>query len=169
MKDVAVPKYESHAFSLVEILIVLTLVIILTMLSTAYLQDFYRQQYSSAKKTQVLTMLNYARNTAVATHRSTMVCISQDNMNCTLQVKENLISFMFDTSQILQIVKIDPGELHFRSFPKSRVGLVFNPIGSADNGTFWYCIKQKCLWALIINKMGRIRSASAKELANLSC
>lgn len=159
-----------YGFSLLEVLIVMAILAILGSFASVFLQDFFSRHAAIAKEEQVLSLLGNARSSALLTQRPVMVCPSSDGKSCSKVSQVSIISFMGDNLQVLQFIGLEKGSLHFRSFPSGRLGLNFSVTGYSDNGTFWYCSqKGKCLWALIVNKMGRTRVATDAELKELAC
>jgi len=53
------------------------------------------------------------------------------------------------------------GVIFWRAFPNTHQSLEFLPTGflKAENGTFWYCLKQEKnpRWAIVLNQSGRAR------------
>lgn len=160
-------KNYPDGFSLFEILIVLSILGIIATLSISNLQYFVESNSATAKSREILSMLEYARLTAVATRRSMLVCPATIN-TCQMSSDKNII-MLSDDRKLFHKVSLERGLVHFRSFTK-RKGLSFNALGFSDNGTVWYCsLQKKIQWALIVNKMGRIRFATPIELKNLAC
>lgn len=161
-----------YAFTLLEMLITLSLSAILIAISLPSLKHLYEKSQDDKILSQLFQTIELAKFEAQTKRLSISVCASKNLKNCDggdwntgylVFVDENEDGIVDDEKQIITVRQnIFPhGELHWRSFPIYRQYLHFTAAGltRSDNGTFWHCHAQSAVWAVILNKQGRAYTA----------
>lgn len=150
---------------------ILTLLIVSILAS--YLVINYARYTQRVKITlaanQLQNAIALARNMALTTHTTIILCASEDQKSCNATWQNNYIIkspysvlYHFDLHFL-------PGKLYVRLFKANNQYLVFSPDGLANfsNGTIWFCLaKAKTpAFAIIINKALRSRIILANNVA----
>jgi type IV fimbrial biogenesis protein FimT len=160
---------KSHsAFTLLEMLITLSISVILMTLSFPSLKQIYEKSQDDQFLTQLLQTIELAKFEAQTKHIPVSLCKSKNQQSCNDgDWKEGYLIFfdeqedgiVRDERQIITVRHaLSPhGELRWRSYPFYRHYLHFSPTGltRSDNGTFWHCHGQSVRWAVILNKQAR--------------
>lgn len=164
-------KIKLHsAFTLLEILFAMLLLIIITLIAVPSFTHFLNRQQARVIANELITVLHYARQEAVQRKQMISVCPSKDHQHCTSEWDKDLIVFVgdqdsvSDAKKIIRIYVPPPvkGSLQFRGFGSHR-RLVFLSTGMLrQNGRFSYrCGRSlnKTAWQVIISRAGRVRIA----------
>jgi len=164
-------KIKLHAaFTLLEILFSISLLIIITLIAVPSFTHFFHRQQARVIANELITVLQYARQEAVQRKQMITVCPSQDHQHCTSEWGKDLIVFVgdqdsvSDPKNIIRIYVPPPvsGTLQFRGFA-SHHRLVFFDTGMVrQNGRFSYRSGRnlnKTAWQVIISRAGRVRIA----------
>lgn len=161
---------RQSAFTLIEALIVLSIITLLTLLTVSGLRDVLQRSQDIAVRAELIELITSARNEAALQHKTVILCKSRDVHHCGGQWSEGQLVFVdvahdgevHAPEQIIAVNRMDlsKGSLHARFYPLYRDAIHFNALGSAinDNGSFWYCRVGKTLpsWAIKINRAGNI-------------
>lgn len=153
-----------HAFTLVELLIVLALVAITGNIAIPALQDFLERNQQQMLYQQISRALQHARSYAV-THRVPVeLCASNDGLSCNSDWSHGwLLRELNQTSTIaVTLLNSDRQRLQWKGFNQTIQfhGTGTSPIG---NGRFYSCHKGKVSWQLVINRQGRLRTEPDSE------
>src|SRR3990167_2118824 len=150
---------RQRAFSLLEMLIVLAIVAILATISVPTLRYFSDHTQGVVVQTQLLNMIQYARQTAKAMHLPIYLCSSNDAITCADDGAQGLWIVRSQT-ELLEVIQLPlrADSLHSQSYPFYRHEILFLSQGVNDNGTFWYCRAQQLapIWAVILSHMGEM-------------
>lgn len=158
-------------FSLIELLITLSIAIILFAVAIPLFKFFFIKSTDQVMSLQLFRAINLARSEALASGQSVTLCKSANQQTCIGEWKEgylihsgNKILYVFHTAT-------NDGILHWRAFPKSREDLQFLPSGfsRAENGSFWYCHSgaTNASWAIVISQTGRARMVYPNKMGNV--
>jgi len=151
------------AFSLIELLVVISLLGVLLTISIPFLGNFLQQPQSQVVQSQLLHALRLARNEAIA--RNSMVSVIRNDEGWLVFKDPQAAGVVQDKTAVLAVMQSPMlgGKLHFRAFPVGRHSLQFSPSGEMqnENATFWYCARGATSpeWAVVINRLGRVRVA----------
>ncbi len=163
---------SNKAFTLIEILITLSITFILLFISISSFKHLYLQTSDDVVRNQLIHAIQFAKNESRVRYQSIGLCKSENYLNCSGNWEDGQIVFLdkhndgkiHNTNDIL--LKIDMplkhGKLYWREFPVYRDYVVFSPASllQSDNGTFWYCnTKSLLVWAIVLNKSGNLRIA----------
>ena len=170
---------HQKAFSLIELLISLSILSILTAIALPPLRDKWNQAYYQFQAEQFLQTIRYAQREAHTRDLNMGVCPSANLTSCTTTksarallvfVDENKHGIILNSAQILAVqqFKLQTGAfLRIRSFPRYRDYLQYHPRPrqAADNGTIWYCPARgkPAAWTIRMNRGGRVRVVYAKR------
>ncbi len=157
---------HQRAFTLIEMCIVLTLLAILAQVAVPALQDFLERNQQQALYHQIARAVNHARAHAV-THRVRVeLCGTLDGLSCNQDWSQGwLLREMNQPSPItVTQLKTDRRRLQWSGF-QAKIQFHSNGISPTGNGRFYSCHKHEVSWQLILNRQGRLRSASSTENA----
>lgn len=160
-----------YGFSLFEVLIVIAIVAIFATISLPFLKKIYDYSNEKILQTQLLHIIQFARQEAQTRGMPVTLCQSSDKTACSgnwldgqlIFVDENKDGVVNTNDQVLSAIQTNSihGLLRWRSFPSNRNDLLFLPDGEMrnNNGTFWYCPDAGGLptWAIMLSKTGRAR------------
>ncbi len=156
-------KYQ-RAFTLVEMFIVLAILAIVAQMAVPALQDFLERNQQQALYHQVARAVNQARAHAVTHRVQVELCGSRDGINCHSDWSHGWLVREVNQNQAVAVtqLKSDRRRLHWHGF-QAKIQFHSNGISPTGNGRFYSCYKQAISWQLILNRQGRLRSASASE------
>lgn len=155
-----------RAFTLIEMCIVLAILAILAQIAVPAFHDFIERNQQQALYNQVARAVNHARAHAV-THRIRVeLCGTLDGLSCDKDWSQGWL--LREINQPLPIavtqLKTDRRRLQWSGF-QAKIQFHSNGISPTGNGRFFSCYKQEISWQLILNRQGRLRSASSAENA----
>lgn len=147
-------------FSLLELLITLTIFIIMGILAVPAQQIFYTRTNEKIVCSELEQAINLTRNEAIMRDSLVVLCKSDDQKTCN-EIGKNGYIIIADKTVLYSFQNHLVENLHWRAFPKDQTYLEFLPSGlpNAENGTFWYCPKpnQNPRWAIVMSQSGRLR------------
>ena len=157
---------KMKGFSLIELLVVMAIVAILVTLSMPFTGKIIEQYQSKSEQKSLMTLITFARETAMAEGQTVTLCPAVDKIHCTQDWNQPLIVFLDanasniaeDADKLRRVAEpLRHGTLTFAVFPIGNF-LQFNEDGFSlnQNGTFQYCYKDQS-WQIIINRIGRMR------------
>ena len=149
-----------QGFSLLEMLVTLSIIIILLAISFPTLQIFLTQTEDSILCSQLTRAIQLARNEANTRNEKVMLCKSSDLKTCGGDWLNGYIILSQD-KLIYSFKNITKkGVLHWRA-RAHRDYLEFSPEGYTNNinGSFWYCANDTSnpVWAITVSKTGLSR------------
>lgn len=153
-----------RAFTLIEMFIVLALMAILAQIAVPALQDFLERNQQQTLSDQIARAVHHARAHAV-THRIRVeLCGSRDGVSCHSDWSEGWLLRELKLDTPLSIVRLNPDKkrLNWSGF-QTKIQFSSNGSSPTGNGRFYSCYKQRISWQLILNRQGRLRTASDSE------
>lgn len=152
-------------FSLIELLIVLTLIAILSAMGIISFTSFQKESQTEILKSQLFRAIQLTRSEAIFRNQRIILCSSRNQKTCDGDWQSGFI--VKTTENVLhafQPFSID-GILHWRAFPLDREHLEFlsSGIPNAENGTFWFCVSSRIAWAIMMNKSGRLHEIKPNQ------
>lgn len=145
-----------HGFTLLEVLITLSLITIAYFFAIPSFNEQANQVQNKIAQTQLLQQLQHAQQIANSQIINVAVCLSQDGETCSESSGSSVL--MFVKNQLIASVALKGrGVLHLRSYPEYRHYILVKPtvIATSDNGTFWYCSWRHILqWAIAVGQAG---------------
>ncbi len=167
---------KKSGFSLTEILIGLTICAIVLTFSLPFLVNYHEQTQADTRIIQLYNLLNFGRNTALASDTNVILCPSINSQTCGGSWSGNLILFSDKNKNqqhepnesILRVLEPNmSGSLSWKGFGSANY-LKFVPYGFSNqqNGTFIYCSPSHQFTlsrGIIVNKSGRPRFAEITD------
>ncbi len=157
-------------FSLLEMLIVLSIISIILVFSLFPQKIFLDKANDQVASSQLLRAINLTRSESITRGIPVTLCKSTDKQTCGGEWKEGYI-VIADQKVLFTFQMREKGELRWRSFPWYRNDLQFLPTGllNSENGTFWYCASKNKnpSWAIMISLTGRARLALPNKEGNI--
>lgn len=153
---------RNQGFTLVELLITLTLLILTANIALPAFKGFIDHNRQQALMEQVDFVLNSARAEAVMRRRAIEVCGSSDGQICSSNWADGWLVRTSD-GQILQTARLPTHDkLRWSGFQNS---IRFRDNGSSPtgNGRFYQCLDEQIAWQLILNRQGRLRRSTQAE------
>lgn len=144
----------NQGFSLLEMLIVISLIGIITAILIPSQKYLFQSSVAQTTGEQLFHAIQVARNEAILKGEPIVLCKAEEwHKGYFIKTHDKVIySFPRIASE---------GVIHWRAFPSHRDDLEFLPTGfsKVENGTFWFCLKSKLnpLWAIFLNQAGRAR------------
>lgn len=161
-------------FSLVELLVGLTLVSVLTSLCIPAFTHLAASQRSTSRVNQMIGAVQLARQAAISLNTTTTLCPSRNSvclgrnqwhLGAMIFTDRNLNGTLDDNETLVgRLPRLRPGErIYWRSF-RNRTFLRFEATGLTDwqNGHFLYCPPDgdpRYARSVILNAQGRARLA----------
>lgn len=160
--------YQQKAFSLVELLVVLTLLSIVISLAMPHLRSVVEKNRDDALRNLLLSHLSHTRMQAVTSDRSHILCGSSNGVSCNGDWNSNwLLLTAADNSPLRQH---QPNSTKKLCWSRPGNAITYRPNGTSptSNGRFALCDGGTATWQLVINRQGRVRQANANE-GNACC
>lgn len=154
---------KQHAFTVIELLIVLALMAILSLIATPVMTDLIKRNRYASLRDELYSTLQYARARAILTGKTTEICASQDASHCHGSWREGWITRDYLNSQTLQQYTPAMGiHLQWTGFTDS-IRFLRNGTSTTGNGRMYACDQQQIAWQIVLNRQGRARIAKANE------
>lgn len=154
--------FNKNGFSLIELLITVSITVILLMLVIPDEKIFITKSEDEVMSQQLLRAIYLARSEAISRGETVMLCKSVDLKHC--GGNDWLQGYIMTTNdKLLSSYQniMSKGAIHWRSFPQGRNDLKFlsSGLSEIENGTFWYCpsTSSKAHWAIMMSPSGRAR------------
>lgn len=174
----ATMQLSQRAFTLWEILISLSIVIMTSMIVLPTLKQFVESHQDELLLQQLLTAISLAKSAAKTHHVPVSICQSNNQTTCGSTWEKGQLVFVDrsksgvirDSRDLISIFPAVPrGNLHWHSFQRYKNFPLFLPTGFGNNnGTFWYCRNHTLIWAIRINKADRVRVSHSSQFS-LDC
>jgi len=174
----AIPRTVQGGLTLIELVIVVSIVSTLLAIALPAMQTFIRNQRKTAEVNLLIGALNYTRSEAVLQRRSLRLCSGNSDEGCQdeplwrgdwLLMPDKPMSRMRKINEPLHVFA-HSGDFFWRWRGAGGNAFIrFKADGSAaaSNGTFTLCYQDKALHQVVVNFAGRIRSQEAS--ANARC
>ena len=152
-----------RAFSLTAILLALTLVMIIGVIAAPGLQNLWERNQQHRLCRQVLRTLRLARSHAIIQGVSVEVCASNDGLICSSNWPSGWLIREVDSLKLITFIQPNHNpHLYWRGF-QTRIVFHSNGTSPLSNGRFFSCSQQLISWQIILNRQGRLRTASSHE------
>jgi type IV fimbrial biogenesis protein FimT len=155
------PHVKYYGFSLFELLIAMTIIIILLVIAIPNESLFIQKSQDEVMSQQLLRAIYLARSEAISRSETVTLCESADLKTCSGEWLQGYIIATDNTLISTYQNATHMGAIHWRTFPKGRKVLTFlaSGLSEIENGTFWYCptAESKAHWAIVISQSGRAR------------
>lgn len=155
---------QQKAFSILELLIALTVLSILISIIPPSYSHFIERNHMQVTRDQLIAHLHFTRAQSINTRRSHTLCGSDDGQNC----NGNWNSFWLvlrthDQQLIRRFAPENKGQLCWRGFGGNQVVFRANGMSSASNGRFALCGDKQPHWQVVINRQGRFKIDSTES------
>ena len=149
-----------RAYSLIECLIVLAVIAILTATGIPSLRSYVERTRDQLLQQQIILAIRTAHHEAKRLGEPVALCRAAEALFIKDQHAQLIRHFA---------IKVDDGQLHWRSYPYYRSCLAFNAY-AVDNATFWYCRSKQSspAWAVTLSHTGLVQTIypNHKEVIN---
>lgn len=158
------PCKHSDAFSLLELLITLTLISLLALIAAPSFATLVEQNRMYSLRDQLQSQLFLARTSSVLHNRDVEVCGSSDGQLCDDQwLRGWLIRFASD-SQIIQQTQLTAQEHINWTGATQKIRFHSNGTSPLGNGRFYICDSHQAIaLQIVINRQGRLRQVRGLE------
>jgi type IV fimbrial biogenesis protein FimT len=154
---------KSSAFSLLELLITLTLLVILLLATVPSVQHLVLENRATQIANRFIAAINYARSEAIQLHQIITFCSSSDHKTCGGTWRDGQI-ILTPNGRLLRVYEALAVGDHLRwdsSFNRDNF-LRLSPSGFTygQQGSFYYCPANKNLnyaWRIFVQQSGRMR------------
>ena len=155
---------NQRAFTLMEMFIVLAALAILAQIAVPAFHDFIERNQQQVLSDQIARAVQQARTHAV-THRTRVeLCGTRDGITCHSDWSQGWLIRELKHPAVLHITQLDPDKKRLKwSGFQNKIHFHSNGISPTGNGRFYSCHKQRISWQLILNRQGRLRTASHSE------
>lgn len=160
-------KFSNNGFSLVELMVTLSVVAILAIVGLPGMIDFIKNERLTTQINSLLVDLQHARSEALTRHEQVTVCASKDGATCSGgDWEDGWIVMITATSEVLRIRDELEGDNTLSS--SSGATITYDQRGFAPNvnATFSVCDDRGASYgkSISVSNTGRIRSGG-----NVSC
>lgn len=156
--------HQQQGISMVELMLALAILALALNIAVPNLQEFLDKNRALAVKHQLERTLLQARTMAVTQREKIQLCGSLDLQNCHTDWSSGWIIRRLKDEQNLYANQLlnQQYSLKWDGFQKN---IVFQPggVGLTTNGRFYLCRKQRVDWQIVLNRQGRVRTASETE------
>lgn len=152
------------AFTLIELMIVVALLAILGLVAVPALQDFIERNRQQALYHQIIRAVQHARTHAITQRVKVELCGSYDGLSCHSDWSRGWLLSEVEQSTPLAVTQLkrDRQRIHWSGF-RPKIQFHSNGISPTGNGRFYSCYKHAVSWQLVLNRQGRLRTASRAE------
>ena len=158
-------------FTLIEMIITLTIICLLASLTLPALTPFHQQTINQLTQSDLTHLIQQAIQTSRNQHMPIILCPTIDKQNCTTKNTDSFIVFidknqngtLTSPSQLItsKTFSLQKDKLHTRLYPIYQPYFLFQPEVNnlTNNGSIWYCANHQSspLWAVMLSKKGRTR------------
>lgn len=158
---------KDQGFTLVELLITLSMLTILIAIAVPAMADLIARNRQQALLTQIQDTIQKARTKAVLHRQTVVICGSRDTIKCVSDWRNGWLTQTETTGQVLTVTQLPaPDELRWSGFGDQRIRFYENGTSHSSNGRFYQCYRQRVAWQLILNRQGRLRQGTAADNAS---
>lgn len=159
----AVGKICTKAFSMIELLIAITLVTIMLLVAIPSFNNIIRKNQTLAYANELAATLQFARSTAIRFGESVTFCGSRDHKTCDGLWQDGAIVVTVASGTVLRVLApVTAGvRLIWQGSFGMKSGITFSPAGfpNGQQGSFYCCCRDSSAnsLAVVLSLTGRIR------------
>lgn len=155
---------HQRAFSLIELLITLTLLALLSSIALPSFAELIERNRIETLRNLLQTQVNHARASSVLHNRRVEVCGSSDGQSCDNRWHIGWLLRFIDTQEpISQHVLSANDRLKWAGF-QQKITFHHNGTAPLGNGRFYFCNSQNdVVLQMVLNRQGRLRRVSGLE------
>lgn len=158
------PCKHNSAFSLIELLITLTLVSLFVSLALPSFAGLVERNRIYGLRDQLQAQLQHARTSSVLHNRDLEVCGSSDGQACDEHWQKGWVLRFTDNAQILSHQQLSPSHRIMWAGATERIRFHGNGTSPLGNGRFYICDQhQAVVLQIVISRQGRIRQVTGLE------
>ena len=162
---------RNKAFTLVELIVVISVLTILTTIAAPFFQEYQAKQEANSIYHKINAVNRYARSQSAILRQNIVICPTLNLSSCQANQWSHAWLVFIDNNKNRQVdsdekilhvdqLKLKYGQLDWRgalSIPSVSYQAQTNlPIGS--NGSFYYCsLKSSKHYKIVLSKMGHLR------------
>jgi type IV fimbrial biogenesis protein FimT len=155
---------HNDAFSLIELLITLTLITLLASIALPSFAGLVERNRIYSLRDQLQAQLQYARASSVLHNRDLEVCGSSDGQGCDDQWQKGWALHFADSAQIVSHQQLSPNQRIMWAGATDRIRFHGNGTSPLGNGRFYICdLHQTVVLQIVINRQGRLRRVTGLE------
>jgi prepilin-type N-terminal cleavage/methylation domain-containing protein len=142
---------NENAFTLIELLITLSITLILSSISIPYIKNHLDGSNSRILQLRFQHLIQQAAQFSETRMQDVKLCVGNEGKSIYLSAGGN---------RFLDVIKVGSSEfVKLRSYPHYHHYLQFYPQQAyhSDNGTLWLCDRSKAKWAIIISQSAMTR------------
>lgn len=157
----------SPGYTLLEILIVLSLLSVIAYFSLPAISELSRDTQENTVRLQLINTINEARLQSICRHATISLCAANALQQCDDQSSNQLMIFLNPAQerhlnskeQVITVTQLThhAGNLRWRAYPKYRDFLLFynDELPLNDNATIWDCHHSSARWAITLSQLGQ--------------
>lgn len=158
------PCKHSGAFSLIELLVTLTLVTLLALIALPSLAGLIERNRIYSLRDQLQAQLQHARASSILHNRDVEACGSSDGQHCDDQWQLGWLLHFVDTTQIISQQQLTPRDRIMWVGATNRIRFHGNGTSPLGNGRLYICDQhQTVALQIVISRQGRLRQATGLE------
>ena len=158
------PYKHCGAFSLIELLITLTLVTLLISLALPSFAGLVERNRLYSLRDQLQAQLQHARTSSVLRNRDVEVCGSSDGQACDNQWLKGWILRFADNAQIVSHHALSPNQRIMWTGATNRIRFHGNGTSPLGNGRLYICDQHQVVaLQIVISRQGRLRQVTGLE------
>ena len=155
---------QQKAYSLLELLVALTVVVILLSLATPSFTRFQENKRQESLRDLLASHINQTRAKAVTQGRPFQLCGSSDGVTCDGDWGGYwLITTTHKEPTVLRQQQSPSQQLCWAGFSSDIIRFHPNGTSPVSNGTFSICREGGPHWQLVLNRQGRLRHSSTEN------
>lgn len=157
------PKYH-QAFSLIELLLALTLIALLASLALPSFAGLIERNHMQSLRDQLQAQLNQARASSVLHNRDVEACGSSDGQHCDDQWRQGWLLHFPDSQQIISQQRLTTQDHIMWAGASRRIRFHSNGTSPLGNGRLYICDQyQAVALQIVISRQGRLRQVTGLE------
>lgn len=153
---------RKRGFSLVEVMVTITLAALLITIAMPSMRQIFVQSQDQILQDQLIHLLSFARRAALLQQQTVGVCQSQDLTTCSMKPADGIIIFIDNKvdPEILYTFRFKQnGKIDWRGFPQgSFLQYLTTGMTAQENGSFWYMPESGAsTWRITVSKAGQAK------------
>lgn len=151
------------AFSLIELLVAISLIAISLSIAIPSLRQTISKNYAIMYANELMVALQFTRAAAIWLGEPVIFCGSKDHITCNGSWQDSLIVVTAKTGKVMRVMPavFAKDKLIWRGSFGTTKAITFLPQGFTNGlqGSFYYCPKNslESTFAVILNSIGRVR------------
>src|SRR5690606_4957613 len=158
---------KDQGFTLVELLITISLIAIISSMAMPALADLIAYNRQQALLTQVQDAIQKARSKAVLHRQTVVLCGSSDATSCSSDWSKGSLTLLEENQEVLDVTQLPTtDELCWSGFCNRRIHIYDNGTSPLSKGRYNQCHNQVVAWQLILSRQGRLKQGTSADNAS---